>query len=318
MGPAWDALRPGDRVVVPDDLVATAGTAEATARLCEQLGAEVLEMALVIQLAFLNPGKSSSNAASSPWSPLSETTSGRGRRRFRHPLRVGKEDYCSGFCADRFDMLALVAVAQSYLGEKQEDHKREPPFEGDMKMGRILPLATILWLASALGSAWGATWCVDASVAESGDGTSWETAFKAIQTAIDKASNGDTVTVARGTYFENIQVRGENIILRSTDPLDPDVVAATIIDGSQAGSVVTFLGNEDDSCVLSGFTLRNGKCVYGGGILGGPAGGARTHATIQNNNITGNWVSGPGGGLCQCSGTIENNTITANYAYDSG
>jgi adenine phosphoribosyltransferase len=52
-----DALKPGDRVVVLDDLVATGGTAEAAARLCEQLGAEVVELAFVIELAFLNPRK---------------------------------------------------------------------------------------------------------------------------------------------------------------------------------------------------------------------------------------------------------------------
>lgn len=52
-----DALRAGDKVVVLDDLVATGGTAEATARLCEQLGAEVAELAFVIELAFLNPRK---------------------------------------------------------------------------------------------------------------------------------------------------------------------------------------------------------------------------------------------------------------------
>lgn len=50
-----DALQPGDKVLVLDDLVATGGTAEATARLCEQLGAEVVELAFVIELAFLHP-----------------------------------------------------------------------------------------------------------------------------------------------------------------------------------------------------------------------------------------------------------------------
>ncbi|MDP2899016.1 MAG: adenine phosphoribosyltransferase [bacterium] len=52
-----DALGQGDRVVVLDDLVATGGTAQATARLCEQLGAEVVELAFVIELAFLHPRK---------------------------------------------------------------------------------------------------------------------------------------------------------------------------------------------------------------------------------------------------------------------
>jgi len=45
-----DALRPGQHVVVVDDLLATGGTAEATARLVEQLGASVEALLFVIEL----------------------------------------------------------------------------------------------------------------------------------------------------------------------------------------------------------------------------------------------------------------------------
>jgi adenine phosphoribosyltransferase len=45
-----DALRPGQRVVVVDDLLATGGTAAATARLIRQLGAEVEALLFVIEL----------------------------------------------------------------------------------------------------------------------------------------------------------------------------------------------------------------------------------------------------------------------------
>ena len=45
-----DALRPGQRVVVVDDLLATGGTAEATARLVEQLGSSVEALLFVIEL----------------------------------------------------------------------------------------------------------------------------------------------------------------------------------------------------------------------------------------------------------------------------
>ena len=49
-----DALRPGERVLVVDDLLATGGTAAAAVRLVEQLGAVVQGLEFVIELAFLD------------------------------------------------------------------------------------------------------------------------------------------------------------------------------------------------------------------------------------------------------------------------
>ncbi len=49
-----DALKPGDKVVIIDDLLATGGTALAAAHLCERLGATVVGMAFVIDLVDLN------------------------------------------------------------------------------------------------------------------------------------------------------------------------------------------------------------------------------------------------------------------------
>ena len=49
-----DAIRPGDRVLIVDDLIATGGTAEATAKLAEQMGAEVVGLSFAIELTFLN------------------------------------------------------------------------------------------------------------------------------------------------------------------------------------------------------------------------------------------------------------------------
>lgn len=48
-----DAIRPGQRVLVVDDLLATGGTASAAVHLAEQLGAEVAGLAFVIELDFL-------------------------------------------------------------------------------------------------------------------------------------------------------------------------------------------------------------------------------------------------------------------------
>ena len=49
-----DALQPGARVVLIDDLLATGGTVGAACHLLEQLGAEIVETAFVLELGFLN------------------------------------------------------------------------------------------------------------------------------------------------------------------------------------------------------------------------------------------------------------------------
>jgi adenine phosphoribosyltransferase len=49
-----DALRAGERVVVLDDLLATGGTIAATVALLEELGARVVEIDCLIELAFLH------------------------------------------------------------------------------------------------------------------------------------------------------------------------------------------------------------------------------------------------------------------------
>jgi adenine phosphoribosyltransferase len=52
-----DAIGPGTRVVIIDDLLATGGTAEATIRLVKRLGAEIVAVAFVIELDFLEGRK---------------------------------------------------------------------------------------------------------------------------------------------------------------------------------------------------------------------------------------------------------------------
>lgn len=49
-----DAMAPGDRVIVIDDVLATGGTASAAGELVRRLGAEVVAYSIVIELTFLN------------------------------------------------------------------------------------------------------------------------------------------------------------------------------------------------------------------------------------------------------------------------
>lgn len=51
-----DAIAPGEKVLIVDDLLATGGTAEAAGRLMEKLGGVVAGYAFVIELAFI-PGR---------------------------------------------------------------------------------------------------------------------------------------------------------------------------------------------------------------------------------------------------------------------
>jgi adenine phosphoribosyltransferase len=49
-----DALQPGDRVLIVDDLLATGGTVEACIRLTERMEADVVGCAFLVELEFLN------------------------------------------------------------------------------------------------------------------------------------------------------------------------------------------------------------------------------------------------------------------------
>lgn len=49
-----DAIRPGEKVLIHDDLLATGGTAKAAINLVEKLGGEVVQVLFLVELSFLN------------------------------------------------------------------------------------------------------------------------------------------------------------------------------------------------------------------------------------------------------------------------
>jgi len=186
-----------------------------------------------------------------------------------------------------------------------------------MNLVQTIPTMVRLGLCLCLGdaAARAATWSVapPPNGSDTNPGTEQQP-FATIQKGIDAANAGDTVVVASGTYRENIQFKGKNIVLRSADPPNAAVRSATVIDGGQLGPCVAFAGTEDDTCALSGFTLRKGAATggHGGGIRGG-AGELHTRAAVQLNHVSDNYGD-CGGGLCGCAGPILNCIIWGNTA----
>ena len=146
-----------------------------------------------------------------------------------------------------------------------------------------------------------------------------------IQHGIDEASNGDTVLVAIGTYVENINYNGKNIVVGSLflTTADTSYISQTVIDGNQNGSVVTFDAEEDSTTILDGFTIKNGSGtdIFDGICGGGIYCGINSSPSLLNLIVSGNTVSHKGGGIYFCDNSnsiLKNVTLSDNTANNGG
>lgn len=165
--------------------------------------------------------------------------------------------------------------------------------------------------------------------------------YPKIQTAVNSASNGDTILVSPGIYYENINLLKKNLVLTSHYLLQQDTgyIGSTIINGSRpshsdTASCILITGGQDSTTVVQGFTITggqgtawkdehsNGTYREGGGIFA-----ALSSPVIQYNLITKNFavnkkgLSSAGGGGIRCGdGNVKilNNVITGNTALYGG
>jgi parallel beta-helix repeat protein len=123
--------------------------------------------------------------------------------------------------------------------------------------------------------------------------------YSTIQEAINHASDGDTIFVRNGTYYENVVVNKTVSILGENEN-------ATVIDGKGAGTTVQVTGN---NVTFSGFTIQGSSAGY---TLDGALSGIQVYQSsgnnISHNVVMDNYV---GISLRQSS----ENTLTANIAY---
>ena len=133
--------------------------------------------------------------------------------------------------------------------------------------------------------------------------------YPTIQAAIDASSNGDTVLVAPGTYFENVSFKGKLITVQSAQG-----PGTTVIDGGGVAPVVNFSNAETTAAVLQGFTLQHGNAPFAYGYEGAGVHITSASPTIVGNVISANSACGDGTGISVAfaSPVIRDNTITGN------
>ena len=167
--------------------------------------------------------------------------------------------------------------------------------------------------------------CVDGSVAGSGNGST-SSPYKTIQAAVNAASNGDVIKVAKGTYSETIEIVQKKVQLLGGYSGGGNFTTAnpqtnvTIINGTIDAPCILFNNGDrviSGSLKISGFTIQKG--LRGIELVDGWPAGVLENVTIENNIIEDNGTQDDkqyGGGI-SIEGknvTIQNNVIRNNKA----
>jgi hypothetical protein len=133
--------------------------------------------------------------------------------------------------------------------------------------------------------------------------------YTTIQEGILAAQTGDSIIVAPGYYYENMNFLGKEVVVKSDGGRD-----VTFIDPQNPNiAIVTFENEENYNTILDGFTIRNTNDAYG--ILC-----HNSSPIIQNCDISNCNHNGDGAGIfCRNSfAIIRYNTIHNNHGTKTG
>ena len=195
-------------------------------------------------------------------------------------------------------------------------------------IGALLTLALILSLIPAFtitASAAGTIHYVNGTGGSDGnDGDTWGTAFASLQQAIDRASDGDTIFVAKGTYNQtaeylltskDIKIYGSFDGTESSPDERTFASENTSVLDAAAVSRVFSLNGRSNATVIDGFKITGGYGDDGAGIRNG-----NSSPVLANLTISGNTASDRGGGMNNnnSSPVLTNVTISGNSANGDG
>ena len=167
-------------------------------------------------------------------------------------------------------------------------------------------------------------WYVATTGSNSNDCRSSNTPCRTINAAIYKATGGDTIKVATGTYTgtgTEVVLINKNITLSGGWNAAFTIQSSmSTIDGQSARIGVSV--NQEISAMIERFVVQNGLADYnGGGIYNGGT-LILTNSLVQNNTCCSNGTGGSsngGGGIGNFGAlTVNNSTITGNRAYFEG
>ena len=193
---------------------------------------------------------------------------------------------------------------------------------------------------TTMTSAWTqSTWYVDSSNSSGTyNGNLWNTAFNTLQEAIDAASEGDTIFVAKGTYNHTAtyELKTKNIKLygsfKGTESSidERDLTTDTTVLNAQNVCRVFYLDGRSSSTVIDGFKITGGRASStisvercGGGMYNANSSPMIFNVTISGNTTIG--TNGHGGGMYNDNSSpvltnviISGNTASGGNSYGGG